>query len=291
MAWISWLQPRRCRADGNWSRRCRSGNLNVAINALPTSAADARALLNGAAAADAETQARAEAVRGLCEKARCFELAEQDDAIAALFLRKLDAPTDLGKAQAFAARSSERVALAARVMIEQSDILIGVWDGATQAMIGGTGHTIAAALALGAPVVWIDVNAPETWRILRTPESLAGISSSAAATCERQTEALSALVRMALRPAEGRKSGHGHGHGKGDPHAGLEALDGERWRGRSSRFWHAYRRVEALFGAESLQGRLRNLRQSYELPMPLQVAALPPQSPARVRCRDRTTLM
>ena len=35
----------------------------------------------------------------------------------------------------------------------------------------------------------------------------------------------------------------------------------------------------------------RNLRQSYELPMPLQVAALPPQSPARVRCRDRTTLM
>ena len=245
-------------------------DLNVAINALPTDAADARALLNGDAATDSvaslETQGRAEAVRGLCEKARCFELAEQDDVIAALFLRKLDAPTDLGKAQAFAARSSERVALAARVMIEQSDILIGVWDGATQALIGGTGHTIAATLALGAPVVWIDVNAPETWRILCTPESLAGISSSAAATCEKQTEALSALVRLALQPAEGRKSRHGHGHGKGDPHAGLKALDGERWRGRSSRFWHAYRRVEALFGAESLQGRLRNLRQSYETP-------------------------
>ena len=58
-------------------------------------------------------------------------------------------------------------------MIEQSDILIGIWDGASRAFIGGTGHTLAVALEMGAPVIWIDANAPESWRILRAPESLA----------------------------------------------------------------------------------------------------------------------
>ncbi|MBK9587951.1 MAG: hypothetical protein IPO50_05005 [Sphingomonadales bacterium] len=41
-------------------------------------------------------------------------------------------------------------------MIEQSDVLIAVWDGITPGAVGGTRHTIAAALAHGAPVIWID---------------------------------------------------------------------------------------------------------------------------------------
>ena len=71
--------------------------------------------------------------------------------------------------------------MAARVMIEQSDILIGVWDGASHVFVGGTGHTIAAALKLGAPVIWIDVNAPERWRVLRTFEALATLHRTPAA--------------------------------------------------------------------------------------------------------------
>ena len=238
-------------------------SLNVAINALPINTDDARILLKGGVAVDSETQARAEAVRGLSDKACRFELAELDEIIAALFLAKLDAPTDIALAQAFSARSSERVALAGRVMIEQSDVLIAVWDGATQALVGGTGHTIEVALTLGTPVVWIDVDAPDGWRILRAPEALAAISAAPVATSDEVTDALIALVHSVLRPAEGRKSKH---HGKGDPHAGLKVLNEERWRSSSNPLWHAYRRVEAVFGADSIKGRLRSLRQVYESP-------------------------
>ena len=101
-----------------------------------------------------------------------FELADQDPVIAGRFLAKIKAPTDFAKAQLFAAESSERVALAARIVIEQSDLIVAVWDGNTTLYAGGTGHTIATALDLGAPVIWIDANAPEAWRILRAPESL-----------------------------------------------------------------------------------------------------------------------
>ena len=152
--------------------------------------------------------------------ARLFALADQDDDRVRLYLAKLDSPGDTRAADAFAAHASERVELAARVMIEQSDILLGVWDGATQAFVGGTGHTIAAALKMGAPVVWIDVRAPEDWRILRSPESLAAVAAVAA---EDRTAKLESLVREALRPAEGRTAGHD------DPHAGIRTLDTETW--------------------------------------------------------------
>jgi hypothetical protein len=108
-------------------------------------------------------------MRCLSSQARLFALAEHDEAIAIQFLAKLGAPP----VQTFAAHCSERVALAGRVMIEQSDLIIAVWDGATTSFIGGTGHTIAAALDLGAAVVWIDARTPEDWTLLRTPESLA----------------------------------------------------------------------------------------------------------------------
>lgn len=234
--------------------------LNEAINALSANEGDARALLDGAAAKDAPTQARAQAIRALTDAAHCFELADRDEAIAAFFLAKLAAPADIAKAQEFAAESSERVALAARVMIEQSDILVAIWDGASQAYVGGTGHTIAQALELGAPVVWIDANAPESWRILRTPESLAVLA--VAPTGEDRIATLAALVRGALRPAEARAPGHGR-HAR---HPGVAALDSEQWRARSNVLWHAYRRIEAAFGGENGRSPLRSLRQTYESP-------------------------
>ena len=230
-------------------------DLNIAINALPTNPADARALLAGGDAVEEATRARARSIRGLEAATHLFELAERDEAIAALFLAMLEAPADIGKTQAFAALSSERVALAARVMIEQSDMLIGVWNGTTQAFVGGTGHTIAAALELGAPVIWIDVDRPEEWRILHAPESLA--APAAAATGHRDAE-LGQLVGDALRPA-GRNASE-----SGEYHAGIEALNSEIWRAHSNLWWNGYRRVEALFGADG--SPFRSLRQKYETP-------------------------
>jgi hypothetical protein len=221
-------------------------NLNLAINAGPVTVADARALMAGATAIDPEVDARASAIRQLTSAARCFELAERDALLTRLFVEKLASPADLVAAQAFAARCSARVALAGRVMIEQSDIVIGVWDGVSRAFVGGTGHTISEALEHGAPVVWIDANAPAEWRILRAPEALAAPPGSPAD--DREIE-LAALVQAALGCATD---------------AGTATLADERWRPRSNRWWTGYRRIEALFAGD---GRpFRSLRQVYETP-------------------------
>jgi|CXWL01.1.fsa_nt_gi hypothetical protein len=235
--------------------------LNEAVNALPETADDARALLTGGDAKDAHAQARAQAIRHLSEQSHCFELADRDDVIAAHFLAMLAAPADIAKAQSFAAESSERVALAARVMIEQSDILIAVWDRSSLASVGGTGHTVAVALDLGAPVVLVDTAAPENWRILRAPESLAILGADAPASEDRGA-ILQMLVQAAVRPAEARAPGHG----KNAPHPGVKAMDLEKWRPRSDWLWHAYRRVEAAFGGEQGRSPFRDLRQTYETP-------------------------
>lgn len=224
-------------------------DLSVAINAQPGSAADAHALLSGGAAVGDDTQMRAAVIRNLSRQARLFELAERDADIAAHFLAMMDAPDDLAKAQAFSVHSSERFALAGRVMIEQSDIIIGVWDGRTTALVGGTGHTIAVALDQGAAVICIDPRTPEDWTILRAPESLA---IPRADMSESRMAVLAALVRAALRPPGGGLR------------AGITALGSEAWHPRSNRFWTAYRRIEALFGGEGR--RFRSLRTLYESP-------------------------
>jgi hypothetical protein len=219
--------------------------LNLAINARPASAAEARVLLAGDDTVDKELLKRAQAIRSLCKTARVFELGDADETIAAQYLAMLEAPGDITAAQRYSAHASERVALAARVLIEQSDIIIGMWDGASQAFVGGTGHTIAAALDAGAPVVLIDANAPENWRILRTPESLAHPGD---AGNEEREAMLGTLVKDALRP-DG---------------AGFDALASQVWRRRSNPLFHAYRRVESLFAGGP--GPLRSLRETYETP-------------------------
>ena len=222
-------------------------NLNVAINAGPTTLDDARALAEGRDAADPAVQARATAIHEVSAAARRFELAERDPLVSKLFFASMAASADIVAAQAFAARSSAQVALAGRVLVEQSDIVIGVWDGVSRAFVGGTGHTICEALEHGAPVVWIDAAKPADWRILRAPEALAvlrGVSTSG-----RETE-LAALVRDVLRPADERES--------------AAALGAERWRPGSNHWWTGYRRIEALFDGG---GRpFRSLDQTYKTP-------------------------
>ncbi len=239
-------------------------DLNVAINALPTTAEDARAMIAGGDPADPKVKHRADAIRGMAARARLFEMAERDEAIGDLFVAGLQCPEDRRKQDTFAAESSLRVEIAARVMLEHSDLLIAIWDGVTRAFIGGTGHSVQLALEIGAPVVWIDANAPDRWRILINPESLALVQAPPAVDPER-VAALRALVHAAMSPAAGRKS-HGKHAGHGKRIEGPEAFKRERWRSRSNPLMHGYRRIEALFGADSWKGRFRKLRQTYETP-------------------------
>jgi hypothetical protein len=242
--------------------------LNAAISAQPADAAETTALLYGGTTQlhtlRAEVRERVEAIHRLAARARLFELADRDAAIAALLLAKQRDPADRRTAQVLDAEVSLRVALASRVMVEQSDFVVAIWDGTTRALVGGTGHTIQVALEAGAPVVWIDVDAPERWRVLAGPEALAGIDAEPApGEAAARVATLRALVRLALQPAPTRQPANAHGAA---PASGVESLQREPWPVHSKRIWHLYRRVEALFGEASWRRRLRNLRQVYETP-------------------------
>jgi hypothetical protein len=236
--------------------------LNRAINARPATSADARALLEGSAPRDPDVVRRAEAIGDLEARAHVFALADDDAEITPLWLAALDAPQDQAKADAFKADTSARAALAAQVLIEQSDIVIAVWDGARTSMVGGTGHTVAAALDRGGAVVWVDPAEPEGWRILGAPEALTCLRAEGVGG-DREDQ-LDRLVRAALAPGAGGES-VGHGHGQ-DGAVGASALEARNWRGSSNPLWHAYRRVEALFSGERGRNPWRSLRQTYETP-------------------------
>jgi hypothetical protein len=207
--------------------------LNQAINAHPASPADARLLLAGEAARAADTAERAQAIAALEQRARLFELADADAAIAALYLAMVDAPTDVAAAQRYASAASRRVALAGRVMIEQSDLIIAVWDGATRDAVGGTGHTLASALVAGATVVLIETGQPEAWRLITDLEALDAPAETPPDPAARGA-ALAASVAAALHPA--------------DEGAAALALAPSAWRATSNILFHGYRRVETLFG-------------------------------------------
>ncbi len=222
--------------------------LNLAINAQPETEANARALLSGDGACDEAVAARAAHIERLAHRTHLFALGEQDAMITDLFLTSLADPLDETAAEAFSVAASERAAMAGKVMIEQADMIIAIWDGASPGPVGGTRHTIIAALEQGLPVVWINAEAPEEWRILSAPESMA--VRKELAPIDRETgvdDLVSSLTASANVPM-------------GDP------LGDERWHGHSHRWFHAYRRIEALFGGSPSGKRIGSLVQHYESP-------------------------
>jgi hypothetical protein len=149
-------------------------SVNLAVSALPQSVADARALLDGKMPGDPQVELRASRLRQWSDKIRLFELADRDHEIEALMLARLEAPDAAEPLRQYNAATSAQVALAGRIMIEQSDLLVGVWDGKSRDLIGGTGHTIVAALEAGLPVLLIDPDRPALWSVVSTIEELAG---------------------------------------------------------------------------------------------------------------------
>ncbi|MFO0511760.1 MAG: hypothetical protein ACK51K_13960 [Gammaproteobacteria bacterium] len=228
--------------------------LNCAINAHPRSLADAQALLTGAAAEDGTVQDRAETIRSLVARAHVFELADVDDRTTVRLLDMHASPGDAAKAEVFRADRSARVALAGRLAVEQSDLLIAVWDGVRTNLVGGTGHTVAAALDSGTPVLWIDPADPDAWRILGAPESLVTLRDDDDAG--DRGAMLRDIVAAALLP------------GSSVPATGTQqgaaALAAGKWQAQSDPLWHAYRWIERRFGGGAV-GR-GGLSQTYETP-------------------------
>lgn len=219
--------------------------LNSAINAHPASAADAAAMLAGEPSCDPAVEAKAAAIRTITAQAQLFELADRDAEVEALWIASLADPHDRGAARAFDALVSDNVALAGRVMIERTDLVIAVWDGKVANLPGGTGHTIVTALTMGTPVLLIDSAASGAWRILTRPEEL-GHAPAAEGTLDFSR--LEAIIRAAMT-AEGWSP---------------EMLTREVWRGRSSRMFGLYRRIERVFGGGG--AIFGSLRVDYEAP-------------------------
>jgi len=228
--------------------------LNCAINAHPRSLADAQALLTGAVAEDGTVQDRAETIRSLVARAHVFELADVDDRTTARYLDMHASPGDAAKAEVFRADRSARVALAGRLAVEQSDLLIAVWDGVRTNLVGGTGHTVAAALDSGTPVLWIDPADPDAWRILGAPESLVTLRDDDDAG--DRGAMLRDIVAAALLPG-GSVTATG-------AQQGAAALATGKWQAQSDPLWHAYRWIERRFGGGTV-GR-EGLTQTYETP-------------------------
>jgi hypothetical protein len=64
------------------------------------------------------------------------------------------------------AEAGEAYGSAGRVVLNQSDLLVVVWDGEKPAGRGGTVDTLREAIRYRVPVVWIDAIAPHDWCVL-----------------------------------------------------------------------------------------------------------------------------
>lgn len=68
--------------------------------------------------------------------------------------------------------ATDAYAAAGRVVLNQSDLLVAVWDGGAPAGPGGTVHTIYEAVSYHLPVIWIDALAPQNWQLVSTKNDI-----------------------------------------------------------------------------------------------------------------------
>ena len=73
-------------------------------------------------------------------------------------------------------RAHEAYSQAGRVVLNQSDLLLAVWDGGSTNGIGGTFDTIQQAISFNVPTLWLDSRAPYGWKLLRDEADLETIT-------------------------------------------------------------------------------------------------------------------
>ncbi len=113
-------------------------------------------------------------------------------------------------------REQETTAYSAvgRVVVNQSDLLVVVWDGVRLDRGGGTEEKFDEALVLGKPVVWIDAHRPHTFQVIERAAPIPRLPAGQRARPREgaSLEDLKALVRDSLAlpenaggPTEGRE--------------------------------------------------------------------------------------
>ena len=103
---------------------------------------------------------------------------------------------------------------AGRIVINQSDLLIVVWDGREAQGAGGTNQILHEAIHYQVPVLWIDAVAPHHWQLLREERDFstpaAGGRVAPHATTDTDWRQLSAVIHQILEwsPADAEPGGH-----------------------------------------------------------------------------------
>lgn len=109
-------------------------------------------------------------------------------------------------------RADEPAAYAAggRVVLNQSDILVVVWDGVHLGKHGGTETTLAAAQQRGIPIVWVDAHSPHRWQ-LATVDSWKERGDRAAPSAQSNEADLKTIVHtlLTLPAVNADKTGEG----------------------------------------------------------------------------------
>jgi hypothetical protein len=106
--------------------------------------------------------------------------------------------------------SSEAYAAAGSVVLNQSDLLIVVWDGGGGNKHGGTFETLNDALSCGVPVLWMDSQAPHPCQLLRTETDLPPITGERCVPRQADLPDLEGVVQAMLAPPTPASDGRAH---------------------------------------------------------------------------------
>ena len=117
---------------------------------------------------------------------------------------------------------SEAYGATGRVVLNQSDLLIIVWDGCGNNKRGGTYETLKEACIFNVPVLWIDARAPHSWRFLLKESEFPNASNERCVPQVGETtqpkpifHEIKKIVDQILEPP--KTSGTGEGHHKRKP--------------------------------------------------------------------------
>ncbi len=186
---------------------------------------------------------------------------------------------------------------AGRVVLNQSDLLVAVWDGEQKAGPGGTVDTVHDAIRFHVPVLWIDARDPDRWAVLRDADDIARVERKDGARKARPAvqpiaQAVAEIVRREIAlPEVDTEQARAHaqdffaerrpaaepdvrleavpqprrripGQVSGDPHQGLRSRDARVLAGRARRREHRLRLpLEGPAGAGGLLGQRPTARE------------------------------
>jgi hypothetical protein len=94
---------------------------------------------------------------------------------------------------------AEAYGAAGRIVLNQSDLLVVVWDGGKPAGGGGTVETLKEAIRYRVPVLWISAIKPHAWRMLESDKDLECLEGADQCMLEQSPVAISDAVIRVVR--------------------------------------------------------------------------------------------